>query len=98
MQRASRRADGLVVWDYHVIVIEVDAQAAAAVLVWDLDTWLPFPCTFRQYAQHALQADTITLDLEYQRWVLLLLKGRLNTHTHTCCTLSLMHMPDLPLP
>lgn len=34
-QRASNRADGLVVWDYHVLVVQATSNGA---LVWDLDT------------------------------------------------------------
>jgi hypothetical protein len=82
-QQASQRQDGLVVWDYHVVVLEVqpqqhqqqqerDKQQQAqqpAALVWDLDTVLPFPCSFQQYAQQALQANSIVLAPQYERWV-----------------------------
>jgi hypothetical protein len=83
-QQASQRQDGLVVWDYHVVVLEVNhhqelqqqqqqhqQQAQQlhqpAALFWDLDTVLPFPCSFQEYAQQALQADSIVLARQYQR-------------------------------
>jgi hypothetical protein len=37
-------------------------------LVWDLDTVLPFPCSFQQYAQQALQAHSMVLAPQYARW------------------------------
>ncbi|KAF6250670.1 hypothetical protein COO60DRAFT_759816 [Scenedesmus sp. NREL 46B-D3] len=74
-QQASQQPDGLVVWDYHVVVLEVQQQPQQqqqqqqqhAAAVWDLDTLLPFPCSVQQYAQQALQADKIVLAPQYER-------------------------------
>ena len=53
-QRAAR-ANQPVVWDYHVILVEV--RAASTVLVWDLDTVLPFPCPLNDYLDAAFGFD-----------------------------------------
>lgn len=45
-QRASPRPDGLVVWDYHVLLF---SQEGEAWLAWDLDTTLGFPVSAREY-------------------------------------------------
>lgn len=51
-------SDGLVVWDYHVILTQTPGNQAVGTsvdkptLVWDLDTTLPFPCEFKRYALH----------------------------------------------
>lgn len=36
-------------------------------LVWDLDTLLPFPTSFRDYTRHTLQNDRLTLAPQWQR-------------------------------
>ncbi len=36
-----------VCWDYHVVLVGVDASGSWA--VWDLDTTLPFPCPLHTY-------------------------------------------------
>lgn len=54
-----------------VIALEMCPQQSG-VLVWDLDLQHPtlqFPCTLQQYAQHALQADSIELPPQYARYV-----------------------------
>ncbi|PNH06899.1 Protein N-terminal glutamine amidohydrolase [Tetrabaena socialis] len=85
------RDEGLVVWDYHVLMLQAPPTAGAArgserrqeaveepeatgrkcegqgaaaaaagpsgVLVWDLDTTLPLPCSLEQYAREALKAE-----------------------------------------
>ncbi|GBF88197.1 hypothetical protein Rsub_00909 [Raphidocelis subcapitata] len=52
-QRASSRPDGLVVWDYHVLVVE-GPHGGLRARAWDLDTALPFPCPLDDYAAAAL--------------------------------------------
>jgi hypothetical protein len=57
-----------------VIALEVRPQSGVA-LVWDIDLQhprLPFPCSLQQYAQHALQAHSIKLPQQYQRWAKLI--------------------------
>ena len=47
-QAAGREEDGLVMWDYHVIlVVQDDAKS----LVYDLDTRLSFPVSFETYCE-----------------------------------------------
>lgn len=68
-QRASRRPDGLVVWDYHVFLVQHRmirdgdpggsggggaSAGGTGALVWDLDTMLPFPCPLEDYARTTL--------------------------------------------
>ncbi|RUS73629.1 hypothetical protein EGW08_018602 [Elysia chlorotica] len=62
-QRASRDADRLVVWDYHVIFVYHESKES---LVFDLDTELSFPCTLKEYA-NACIGDERTLKEEYRR-------------------------------
>ena len=53
-QKAGREGDGLVVWDYHVILLHrKDDQTR----VYDLDTRLPFPSQFSHYAETALGSE-----------------------------------------
>jgi hypothetical protein len=49
-QKAGRRADGFVCWDYHVFAV-VDEPGARLAL--DLDTDLPFPCALAHYLQES---------------------------------------------
>eukprot|EP00878_Enallax_costatus_P010428 GHUV01010886.1.p1 GENE.GHUV01010886.1~~GHUV01010886.1.p1 ORF type:complete len:269 (+),score=58.42 GHUV01010886.1:105-911(+) len=66
-QKASKQEDGLVVWDYHMIVLEV-RQQQPSVFVWDLDAQLSFPCSLQRYVEHALKADQVVLAPKYERW------------------------------
>lgn len=52
-QKASRRTDGHVVWDYHVIALQL-TNGLGQCLVWDLDSTLPFPCPLVDYQAMAL--------------------------------------------
>ncbi|XP_072958898.1 protein N-terminal glutamine amidohydrolase isoform X5 [Typha angustifolia] len=55
-QKASKTIDGLVLWDYHVICIQVKRnQGNGLVLVWDLDTSLPLPSPLKQYINEAIR-------------------------------------------
>lgn len=55
-QRASQHSDGFIVWDYHVLTLQLsDSQC----LVWDLDTTLPFPCSLTDYTKTALRPLTV---------------------------------------
>ena len=47
-QAAGREEDGLVLWDYHVILLVKDGHKS---LVYDLDTKLPFPASFEKYCE-----------------------------------------------
>ena len=54
-QDAGRDTDGLVVWDYHVILIKKENTGT---LVYDLDTRLPFPCDFKLYTDKSFGDET----------------------------------------
>lgn len=64
-QSASKRLDGLVVWDYHVICIQKNDGDNGHV-VWDLDSTLPFPVAFKRYFSQAI-LPTFPLDPLYKR-------------------------------
>ena len=46
-QKAGRRAEGLVCWDYHVFAMVENADGTRLAL--DLDSDLPFPCPLARY-------------------------------------------------
>ncbi|KAG8100941.1 hypothetical protein GUJ93_ZPchr0164g26838 [Zizania palustris] len=55
-QKASHTNDGFVIWDYHVICIQSRRNKGEVLdLVWDLDSSLPFPCSFNQYVSDAIR-------------------------------------------
>lgn len=63
-QRAGHEEeDGLMVWDYHVIVLQV---APGEVRVWDFDTLLAFPCSLIEYTRRAFCPET-ALHPEFMR-------------------------------
>lgn len=51
-QRASERADGLVVWDYHVVLCALDRGAWQ---VWDLDTRFGLPLPVADYLERTFR-------------------------------------------
>ena len=53
MQKSSKRRDGSVLWDYHVIALSQRTRDQTN-LIWDLDTTLPFPCPLSEYIEKAL--------------------------------------------
>ncbi|XP_022286355.2 protein N-terminal glutamine amidohydrolase-like isoform X1 [Crassostrea virginica] len=63
-QRASKREDGQVVWDYHVIFLHQSSNFGT--VVYDLDTTLPFPCDFNKYYEESIK-DEKCLRKEYHR-------------------------------
>ncbi|XP_010938723.2 protein N-terminal glutamine amidohydrolase [Elaeis guineensis] len=69
-QKASKRIDGLVLWDYHVICIQGKSQrnreGNAHPLVWDLDSSLPFPFPLNQYFDEAIR-PLLFLNSRYSR-------------------------------
>eukprot|EP01024_Parvocaulis_polyphysoides_P048242 TRINITY_DN45849_c0_g1_i2.p1 TRINITY_DN45849_c0_g1~~TRINITY_DN45849_c0_g1_i2.p1 ORF type:complete len:162 (-),score=3.71 TRINITY_DN45849_c0_g1_i2:30-473(-) len=67
--------DYLVVWDYHVILIQqknnfknCNSSSSFRSKVWDPDTVLNFPCNFDEYSMHALQTQSI-LQTTFQRFL-----------------------------
>ena len=57
-QKAGREEDGLVMWDYHVILLR---RRHGQTAVYDLDTRLPFPCDFKLYADSSFGDESAML-------------------------------------
>lgn len=55
--------DGLVVWDYHVILVYCHEENC---LIYDFDTVLEFPCIFDEYTAMAIKSDD-NLNPQYYR-------------------------------
>ncbi|KAL9411795.1 hypothetical protein AB3S75_045407 [Citrus x aurantiifolia] len=66
-QKASWRADGVVLWDYHVICVQRKKGGDSPCLVWDLDSSLPFPTPLAPYVSETIQ-PSFQLFSEYQRF------------------------------
>ncbi|RDY04145.1 Protein N-terminal glutamine amidohydrolase, partial [Mucuna pruriens] len=64
-QKASHRADGVILWDYHVMCIQVK-QGDGPPLVWDLDSSLPFPSPLPSYVSGTIR-PTFQLFSDYYR-------------------------------
>ncbi|XP_049458575.1 protein N-terminal glutamine amidohydrolase isoform X2 [Epinephelus fuscoguttatus] len=56
-KQKSGRGDHPVIWDYHVILLQVGHQPSSS-LVYDLDSELAFPCSLTLYAAEALRSDS----------------------------------------
>lgn len=65
-QKASHRADGVILWDYHVICIQRRKEGKSMDLVWDLDSSLPFPSTLSSYISESIR-PSFELFSEFQR-------------------------------
>ncbi|KAI3507551.1 hypothetical protein L1887_22538 [Cichorium endivia] len=65
-QKASHRADGIILWDYHVICIQRKKEGKSVDLVWDLDSSLPFPSTLPSYVSESIR-PSFELFSEFQR-------------------------------
>ncbi|CAL9236517.1 unnamed protein product [Arabidopsis halleri] len=66
-QKASSRADGVVLWDYHVICVQRKKVSDSEPLVWDLDSTLPFPSPLASYVTETIQ-PSFQLFADYQRF------------------------------
>ncbi|PIA53701.1 hypothetical protein AQUCO_00900349v1 [Aquilegia coerulea] len=67
-QKASKRADGLIIWDYHAICIQMNKEGKVPFQVWDLDSTLPFPSPLAEYVSQAIQ-PSFQVYPEYQRYL-----------------------------
>ncbi|XP_021282628.1 protein N-terminal glutamine amidohydrolase isoform X1 [Herrania umbratica] len=65
-QKASHRADGVILWDYHVICIQRKRDGDTH-FVWDLDSSLPFPCPLATYMSETVR-PSFQLFSEFQRF------------------------------
>ncbi|XP_050382230.1 protein N-terminal glutamine amidohydrolase [Argentina anserina] len=71
-QKASNRADGVVLWDYHVICVQRKlggggGDSPTQYLVWDLDSTLSFPCGLGSYVAETIRPTFQTFS-EFQRY------------------------------
>ncbi|KAK1548800.1 hypothetical protein Q3G72_032513 [Acer saccharum] len=53
-QKASKRADGVILWDYHAVCIQRKRGGDSPCLVWDLDSSLPFPSPLASYVSETI--------------------------------------------
>ncbi|RVW16549.1 Protein N-terminal glutamine amidohydrolase [Vitis vinifera] len=65
-QKASKRADGIILWDYHVICIQIKKEGSSPPQVWDLDSSLPFPSHLDHYMSDSFR-PSFQLFSDYQR-------------------------------
>ncbi|KAK6149145.1 hypothetical protein DH2020_016670 [Rehmannia glutinosa] len=65
-QKASHRADGVILWDYHVICVQKRKESNLPHLVWDLDSSLPFPSPLATYVAETVR-PSFQLFSEFQR-------------------------------
>lgn len=65
-QKASQRADGVVLWDYHVICVQKRKDASSSHMVWDLDSTLPFPSHLASYVAETIR-PSFKVFSEFQR-------------------------------
>ncbi|KAH1090526.1 hypothetical protein J1N35_017783 [Gossypium stocksii] len=65
-QKASHRADGVILWDYHIICVQRKKDGGTH-LVWDLDSSLPFPCPLATYVSETIR-PSFQLFSEFQRF------------------------------
>ncbi|KAK4782846.1 hypothetical protein SAY86_007220 [Trapa natans] len=66
-QKASNRADGVVLWDYHVVCIQRRQESEPSTVVWDLDSDLQFPSPLSIYMAETIR-PSFQLFSEYQRF------------------------------
>ncbi|XP_065857249.1 protein N-terminal glutamine amidohydrolase isoform X3 [Euphorbia lathyris] len=79
-QKASTRADGIILWDYHVICIQKTRGNGSQHMVWDLDSSLPFPSPLELYMSETIR-PSFQLFADYQSF---------NDHSmsYWCCHFS----------
>ncbi|GFP92224.1 protein n-terminal glutamine amidohydrolase, partial [Phtheirospermum japonicum] len=65
-QKASHRADGVILWDYHVICVQKRKGSNLPHLVWDLDSSLPIPSPLATYVSETIR-PSFQLFSEFQR-------------------------------
>ena len=64
-QASSQSEEGLVIWDYHVILI---IKTNTASEVYDLDTSLPYPCDFQSYTKATFKSDENILEQFHRKF------------------------------
>ncbi|KAK7267306.1 hypothetical protein RIF29_19975 [Crotalaria pallida] len=64
-QKTSKRADGIVLWDYHVICVKI-GHGGGPPQVWDLDSSLPFPSPLASYVSESIR-PSFQLFSDYNR-------------------------------
>ncbi|GAB4843861.1 Protein N-terminal glutamine amidohydrolase [Ancistrocladus abbreviatus] len=66
-QKASHRADGVILWDYHAICIQKKRDGNSPHLVWDLDSSLQLPSPLNVYVAETIR-PSFQLFPEFQRF------------------------------
>ncbi|KAJ8565073.1 hypothetical protein K7X08_001533 [Anisodus acutangulus] len=54
-QKASQRAEGVILWDYHVICVQKKRNENSSFLVWDFDSSLPSPSPLGSYVAESIR-------------------------------------------
>lgn len=65
MQKAGKDLSHPVVWDYHVILVYSEEAGS---LVYDLDSLLPFPYSFRKYTSQTFKSDLLLLPRYHRKF------------------------------
>ncbi|XP_033515198.1 protein N-terminal glutamine amidohydrolase [Nicotiana tomentosiformis] len=66
-QKASQRAEGVILWDYHVICVQKKGNENSSSLVWDLDSSLPIPSSLGSYVAESIR-PSIQIFSEFKRF------------------------------
>ncbi|KAH7855433.1 hypothetical protein Vadar_024796 [Vaccinium darrowii] len=66
-QKTSHRADGVILWDYHVICVQRKKESGSSPLVWDLDSSLPFPSSLASYVSATIR-PSFQIFADFQRF------------------------------
>ncbi|KAM3234672.1 protein N-terminal glutamine amidohydrolase [Capsicum annuum] len=66
-QKASQRAEGVILWDYHVICLQNKRDEKSSSLVWDLDSSLLFPSPLGTYVAESIR-PSIQIFSEFKRF------------------------------
>ncbi|KAH7510880.1 hypothetical protein JRO89_XSUnG0244100 [Xanthoceras sorbifolium] len=66
-QACIKRADGITLWDYHVVCIQRKRDGDSSCLVWDLDSSLPFPSPLASYVSETIR-PSFPVFSEFQRF------------------------------
>ena len=74
-QSSSKDQEGLVIWDYHVILIIKSDEDST---VFDLDTNLPYPCEFNCYSEGTFKSDENILEQFHRKFRVIHIKDYLS--------------------
>ncbi|CAL5351940.1 unnamed protein product [Camellia sinensis] len=94
-QKASQRADGVVLWDFHVICIQ-RKKGDSSPLVWDLDSSLPFPSPLASYVSETIR-PSFQLFSEFQNIFKTQLRKYTSSWEKLLCDLRFFRVVHAPI-